>query len=245
MICFWIVFVLLCQSPTPLETGLSATEILARVDDNYVSTTKQVTSTMIIHGRRSERTVKALSYIQGMDKAYTEYLFPEREKGTKMLKLKNELWLYSPDTDRTVKIAGHMLRRSVMGSDLSYEDYLEDPELSHLYQATLDGSEKLDDRDCYVLQLTAKTDDIAYFSRRLWVDRERFIPLKEQRFAKSGKLLKELTVTEVFRIETRWYPRTMTFKDVLQSGLGTEFIIDAIEFDPAIPDSYFSTAALR
>ena len=35
-------------------------------------------------------------------------------KGTKMLKLDKEMWLYSPSTDRTIMISGHMLRQSVM-----------------------------------------------------------------------------------------------------------------------------------
>jgi hypothetical protein len=36
-----------------------------------------------------------------------------------MLKLGDQLWTFSPSTDRTIQIAGHMLRQSVMGSDMS------------------------------------------------------------------------------------------------------------------------------
>lgn len=49
--------------------------------------------------------------VKGDHKGYTEYLAPAREKGTKMLKLENQLWIYSPATDRTIQIAGHMLRQ--------------------------------------------------------------------------------------------------------------------------------------
>jgi hypothetical protein len=35
--------------------------------------------------------------------------------------------------DRTIQIAGHMLRQSVMSSDMSYEDLMEDPKLVNLY----------------------------------------------------------------------------------------------------------------
>jgi len=46
-----------------------------------------------------------------------------------MLKLGDELWTYTPETDRIIKISGQMLRQSVMGSDLSYEDMMEDRKL--------------------------------------------------------------------------------------------------------------------
>jgi len=200
---------------------------------------------MVIKGRRATRTLQAESWIEGVNKAFTEYLSPAREKGTKMLKIGDELWIYSPSTDRTIKIAGHLLKRSVMGSDLSYEDYMEDPRLSNIYNAKLTGEEKIDERNCYVLELTGKKDDVAYYRRKMWVDKERYLPLKEELFAKSGKLLKRLVIKEVFKVEGRWYPKRMVFKDVLKSGAGTEFIIDSIEFDVEIPEYIFSKAALR
>jgi hypothetical protein len=45
-----------------------------------------------------------------------------------MLRLENQLWIYSPSTDRNIQNSGHMLRQSVMGSDLSYEDMLKQGE---------------------------------------------------------------------------------------------------------------------
>jgi outer membrane lipoprotein-sorting protein len=189
--------------------------------------------------------VKSKSWAQGNDKVFTEYLAPAREKGTKMLKLKDELWTWTPSTDRTIRIAGHMLRQAVLGSDVSYEDFMEDPELSNIYDVKVIGEEEIGDRTCHVLDLTAKVDEIAYYSRRLWVDGERYLPLKEDRFAKSGKLLKTVKIDEVFQIGERWYPKKMTFKDVLKKGDGTQFTIDSIEFDVDVPEHIFSKASLR
>ena len=220
-------------------------EILRRIDENLSAENMVATTTMVIHGRRASRSVTAKSWIQGTEKSFTEYLSPPREAGTKMLKLEDELWMYSPQTDRTIRIAGHMLRQSVMGSDLSYEDMMEDPKLENMYTAQIIGEEEYDARNCWVVQLTAKTDDIAYHSRKMWVDKERMIALKENRYAKSGKLLKTAEIEEVMRQEGRWYPKQSTFKDVLSQGEGTEYIIDSIEFNAEIPDYIFSRAALR
>ena len=200
---------------------------------------------MIIHGRRGSRSVEFKSWGEGEEKAFTEYIAPAREKGTKMLKLKDKLWMYSPSTDRTIRISGHMLRQSVMGSDLSYEDMMEDQKLTHHYKAVVTGTEPIDGRPCWVLNLTAKTKDVAYFMRKIWVDQSREIPLKEELYAKSGKLLKKLELKDVTRIEDRWFPKRILFKDMLKKGKGTEFVIQDIKFDQDIPKHIFTKAALR
>jgi outer membrane lipoprotein-sorting protein len=219
--------------------------ILQKIDENIGSDNKISQGKMIIHGRRGSRTIESKSWIQGTDQSFTEYLSPPREKGTKMLKLGDELWTYSPSTDRTIRISGHMLRQSVMGSDLSYEDLMEDRRLQNDYDAEVVGEEDLGDRPCWVLMLTAKKENIAYFSRKIWVDKERFVSLREERYAKSGKLIKTTQVKSVRRIENRWFPVEMVFKDELKSGEGTEFILDSVEFNAEIPDYVFSKASLR
>ena len=162
-----------------------------------------------------------------------------------MLKIEDQLWTYSPSTDRTIMIAGHMLRQSVMGSDLSYEDLMEDPKLQNLYDATVVEEVTYQERLCWVLELTAKDADIAYHSRKIWVDQERFISLKEERFAKSGKKLKTTKVMRVEKMDGRWVPVEIEFKDVLKRGKGTEFILNTMEFNADIPGHIFSKAALR
>jgi outer membrane lipoprotein-sorting protein len=219
--------------------------ILNQIDKNLTSDNRILTSKMIIHGRRESRTIESKTWVQGIDKSFTEYLAPAREKGTKMLKVEKMLWLYSPATDRIIQISGHMLRQSVMGSDLSYEDMMEDPKLTNNYEAKLTGSEIIDERDCWIVELTAKVQDIAYHSRKLWVDKDRLIPLQEELYAKSGKLLKKMELKDVTNIQGRWYPKRMVFKDMLKTGEGTEFTIETIQFDQMIPEYIFSKAALR
>jgi outer membrane lipoprotein-sorting protein len=219
--------------------------LLREVDRNLSSSNRIVSSSMIIHGRRATRTVRSRTWGVGEARAFTEYLAPARERGTKMLKLADTLWMYSPSTDRTIQISGHMLRQSVMGSDLSYEDMMEDRMLSEEYEAEVIGEESIDDRPCWLLQLRATVPDAAYHTRRIWVDRERKIPLRQELYAKSGRLLKRLDLEDIRRVDDRWYPYRMRFKDMLKRGEGTEFIVEEIEFDGEIPAHLLSKAALR
>ncbi len=222
-----------------------AKTILAKVDQNMASKNRIFESSMIVHGMRANRTMTARSYSVGEQKSFTEYLSPVREQGTKMLKVGNQLWIYSPATDRTILISGQLLRQSVMGSDLSYEDMMEDSKLTDKYSAVNTGTEVIDGRTCYVLELTAITTDVNYFKRKTWIDTERFVPLKEELYAKSGQLLKRTILSGVKQVQGRWFPTIIMYKDMLKAGDGTEFRMTSIQFDQVIPDYIFSKAALK
>ena len=222
-----------------------AKTILETVDKNMSSENRVFESDMIIHGRRSSRTIGSRSYSVGDKQSFTEYLSPAREQGCKMLKLEDKLWIYSPSTDRTIQISGHMLRQSVMGSDLSYEDMMDDRKLTEVYDATLVGNESIDGRDCYVLDLVANVNDVAYHSQKIWVDSERYVPLKQEMFAKSGQLLKRTTLSGVKMVQGRWFPMSMVYEDMLKDGKGTEFRMRSVKFNQDIPDYIFTKAALK
>lgn len=222
-----------------------ANAILNKVDANMTSKTLVSTSEMIIYGRRNSRTITAKGYSEGSQKSFTEYLSPEREKGTKMLKLDDRLWIYSPTTDRTIQLSGHMLRQSVMGSDLSYEDMMEDRKMTEMYNAKVIGEETIDGRKTWIVEMIAKVDDATYEKRKTWVDQERYIPLKEELYAKSGQLLKKVVMSEVKQFGNRWYPTKMNFKDMLKEGKGTDFIATEMQFDVKIPAYIFTKASLK
>ncbi len=236
---------MLLLAGTTLAAQPSGKEILDRIDANMSAQTRFVKSKMVIHGARTSRTIESESWSVGDEKAFTEYLAPAREKGTKMLKLEDKLWIFSPSTDRTIQISGHMLKQSVMGSDLSYEDMMDDPNLTSKYDAVVVGSESFNNTECWIVEMQAKVEDVAYQMRKLWVDKQRYIPLKEELYAKSGKLLKKTELTDIRKIGSRWYPGKITFKDMLKQGAGTEFIVDEIRFNVDVPEYLLSKAALR
>jgi outer membrane lipoprotein-sorting protein len=132
-----------------------------------------------------------------------------------------------------------------MGSDLSYEDMMDDRKLTDVYTAKVAGKDMIDGRNTYILELSAKVTDVAYYSRKMWIDSERFVPLKEELFAKSGQLLKQTALSDVRQIDGRWFPETVVYKDMLKQGSGTEFKITAIKFNQKIPEYIFTKAALK
>jgi outer membrane lipoprotein-sorting protein len=231
--------------PVALLHAQTGDDILKKVDQNMSLENKITVSTMVIHGERGSRSLEVKSWQRGTRETFSEFLAPPREAGKKMLKLKDMLWTYTPSTDRTILISGHMLRQSLMGSDLSYEDMMEDPHLPNLYSATVTGEEPVNGRTCWVLELTARKEDVSYERRTVWADKERFVLLRENLYAKSGKLLKTLEVREVLLVDGRWLAKSALYKDVMKEGTGTEFVVNSITVNTTLPDFLFSKAALK
>ena len=225
---------------------MSADDIMKAMDQNLNAESRIITSKMVVKGRRNNRTIESKNWVVGTELAFTEYLSPPREAGTKMLKIGEKLYTYSPQTDRVIQISGHMLRQSVMGSDMSYNDMMEDRPIEELYSATIEGSIMLDGRDHWIMILDAKVKGLSYPKRRSWVDKEYLLPKKEELYAKSGKLLKTASLEGIKKIEGRWFPSKFVYKDELKrNSKGTEWIIDNIQFNKKIPNSRFSKALLR
>jgi outer membrane lipoprotein-sorting protein len=219
--------------------------LLKQVDDNLWSNTKIITGRLIIDNGRRERVLVWENWMQGVERSFSHYLSPPREKGTKMLKVKGKLWLYTPRTDRKILIAGHLMRQSMMGSDLSYEDMMEDKKLSRAYEAQLEGCAETEESPCVVLYLLAHDKSTAYRSRRLWVDPLKKIVWKENMYAKSGKLLKTVEFLDYEMIGKRLFPKKMIFRDKLKNNTKTTYMFDSIEFDVEIPPETFSQRQLK
>jgi hypothetical protein len=129
---------------------------------------------------------------------------------------------------------------------MSYNDMMEDRPIEQLYDATIEGSIEINGREHWIMVLDAKVKGLSYPKRRSWVDKEYLLPIKEELYAKSGKLLKTASLKGIKKVQDRWFPSKFIYKDELKrNSKGTEWIIDSIEFNIIIPASRFSKALLR
>jgi outer membrane lipoprotein-sorting protein len=123
---------------------------------------------------------------------------------------------------------------------------MESDKLTDLYDFKILKEEELNGRQCYVLEGIAKEGvKVSYYRRVSWVDKERFIGLKEELYAQSGRLLKETKINEINEIEERWIPIDSVMEDKLRKNTYTEFKITQIEFNPEIPEGTFTLQNLK
>ena len=52
-------------------------------------------------------------------------------------------------------------------------------------------------------------------------------------------------ISDVIKIEGRWFPTTIIYKDMMKQGNGTEFKMTSIKFNKEIPEYIFTRAALK
>lgn len=247
-ICLSISILLFCllfaYSLPLLAEELTAEEIINRRDDNEYIITAYSEAEMIINNSGRTQT-KVMRSWQDEGNALAEFTNP-RDRGTKFLKRGDDLWMFFPEAEDLVKISGHMLEQGMMGSDFSYQDMLESDKLTDLYDFELLGEEEYEGRPAYKLEgVKVPGKEVSYYRRVVWIDRERFVGLKEELYAESGRLLKEARVLEVEEIDGRWYPVQMIMENKLRQNTSTEFIVNEIEFNPELPDDIFTLERLR
>ena len=221
------------QAPT-------AEQLMAAMDRNLTFESRRSRIVMTVQGRRT-RSYEIVSNARGQEDAAMEYLSPARDKGTRMLKLGDELWLYLPAVDKVQKISGHMLRQGMMGSDVSYEDIMTSRQLLTQYRATVTGEDAADGRPCWRLEMIARDDSVAYPKRVSCVDKELAIPLKQELYALSGMLLKVWTMSDIREFAGgRRYPAKMSVEDRLRKESVTTLEFEEIQFGAPLENEVFS-----
>jgi outer membrane lipoprotein-sorting protein len=176
--------------------------------------------------------------------SFIEFFNPE-DRGTKYLRKGGRLYVYTPDKEGITLISGHMLKESMMGSDMSYEDTIENETLSSRYNAVLLGEEALNGKQAWVLELNAKNRDESYPKRKLWIDTETGDLLRYELFALSGAMLKEYNLLSVELINGKRFPVESEIRDLLRRGSRTVFVMKNVILDKPIPDSVFSQRNLE
>jgi len=229
------------QTPT-------AAELLNRVDNNEIYSTIEYEGEIIIEyqGRRYVKVMKAWG--RGNTHSFIEFTNPE-DRGTKYLRRDGRLYVYSPDNEGVMLISGHMLKESMMGSDMSYEDTINNDTLSSRYDPVLAGSEVWNgnsgNRDAWVLELNAKRRTESYPKRKLWIDKETGDLLHYEMYALSGAKLKEYTLLRVETIGGRRFPVEGEMRDLLRRDSKTTFVMRNVTLDRPIADSVFSMRNLE
>ncbi|MBA7540374.1 hypothetical protein ES705_32671 [subsurface metagenome] len=223
---------------------MTAEEIINKRDDNEYFDTAQMEAEMIIVSG-SRKIIKTMDVLSDKKNSLVEFTNPQ-DRETKFLKREDDLWMFFPDAEEIIKISGHMLNQGMMGSDFSYQDVMEADKLTDLYDFEIIGEEEIDDRPCYILEGIAREGvKVSYYRRVSWIDKERFIGLKEELYTQSGRLLKETKANIIEEIEGRWVPTNSVMENKLRKDTYTEFTITQIKFNLEIPEETFTLQNLR
>lgn len=154
-------------------------------------------------GNQRQRTVLTSSIQNGdVTKTVSKFIAPAEVSGTSILihdydNKPADMWIYLPSTRKVRRIAGSERKGSFMGSEFTNGN-LSRPDMKE-YAYKLLGSENHGGKDCYKIEITGKTPEIAkmdgYFKQNSWIDKSLNLCLKTSYYDQKGKLLK----TQLFK----------------------------------------------
>jgi outer membrane lipoprotein-sorting protein len=239
-----LLFALMIIAAVPASLmAISAEDIIKNLEKNTVVDTARTNGSLVITDRFGTKTSSFISYARGADSMLIEFTSVE-EEGMKILRTKDEIYLFYPDAEELIRMQGSALKESVMGSDMSYEDMTGGKSLLKSYSVTLEGTEEIAGVHCYKVSMTAKNRNVPYYRQTMWIDSELFIYRQIHKFSRSGKLLKEITAGDIKKVSGRVVPFHLVLKDTLKRNSSTEFFIEGIEIDIKLDPGIFSLEEL-
>lgn len=134
---------------------------------------------------KKERESQYRVLSDGQGKSLVETLKPERQKGRKLLMTDSDLWFYSPDIRKPVRVSlQQKLTGEVANGDLANTNFAGD------YNAQLVGEEKIQGKNLKRLKLKSKSKSATYSSINYWLDASSGAPVMAEFLSTSGKVMK-------------------------------------------------------
>jgi hypothetical protein len=180
---------------------------------------------------------------------------PKKEQGVGMLTYEygkagkdNDSWMYLPALSKVKRIASSSDSNddsgSFFGSEFSLED-MEDVKVNE-YSFQVLGEENYKGRQVWVVEYTPGAERAGksrYSKTTAWVDKERYISLKKNLY-RQGKLYKQLTVSDIEKIDDVWVARKLTMNNLATRRMSIMNII-SVAYDQEVSDEFLTTRTLE
>jgi Outer membrane lipoprotein-sorting protein len=174
-----------------------------------------------------------------------QVLYPKERKGESVLLRKigngpaSGSVFVPPNTVRPIDD----LKEPLFGSDLSYEDVVEN--FFAWEQQALVGTEKVDGVNCQILESKPGKDQPSiYGSVRSWIDVRRLVPLRVEKYASAGQLLRRIDTIDVVADAGRQIPATLSFNGA-RTNSSTLLAGSRVRRNVIYTDRDFSTEGLK
>jgi outer membrane lipoprotein-sorting protein len=123
---------------------------------------------------------------------------------------KHDLWMFLPTLKKPTRVSFEQrLTGEVSNGDLARTNFASD------YDSKLISEDKVDNKACYKLLLTANTKDVAYRQIVYWVEKNSYLPVQVKFYALSGKLLKTGKYSSVKHVLDKNRVTQLTITDAL------------------------------
>jgi hypothetical protein len=180
-------------------------------------------------------------YIKGLDKALIVFRGGKND-GRKALTVGQKMWLLVPGAENPIPItANQRLMGGASFGDVARMRFAED------FRAEVrPETERVGDRTCHVLDLTAVSPKTPYPRVTLWIDAEEKLPRKLLFFLPSGKAAREVLFTKFQKVQNKTVVSEMEIRDLLGPQSKSVTRLEYLKIRPAqIDDAIFTPEGAR
>ena len=170
--------------------ALDGNDILRKVDRNLEPESYEMYRKFINiepNGNRKEFVLYSVK--KGRDKVVALFLDPPSDKGRATLRTGDNMWLYIPNVGKPVRITS---LQSVIGGVFNNADILR---IDYAVEYNVESA--TEEKDHYLLNLKARSGEVAYDRLKMQVDRKLLLPVRIEAYAASGLLIKTLYFKDI------------------------------------------------
>lgn len=243
---FIIFLALFLSSGTVFSENIYPTEIVKRADDLLQGASNRGTYKMRVVTPSWTRELTLKVYSENKEKTFIRILSPAKEAGIGTLRIKNEMWNYLPNVERTIKIPPSMMLQPWMGSDFANDDLVNESSIVNDYTHSFVSAENIDGYKVHVIQLDPKPDAPVIWGKMMFWVREDDVPLREEYYDERGKLIKVLDYSDIGKVSDRIMPRVWTMTSKVKAGHYTEIKLETdVEYNVPIDPEIFTLPYLK
>ena len=236
----------LMMSTAAVAQNLTAKEIIEKADQKQRGETSVGELKMTIVRPTWTREMVMKSWSKGTEYMLILVTAPARDKGTAFLKRENEIWNWQPTIDRVIKMPPSMMMQSWMGSDFTNDDLVRESSIVVDYTHKLLGTETIEGRKCYKIELTPKENAPVVWGKVLsWIDTEEFMQMKAEFFDEDGYLVNTMYGKNVKKMDDRLLPSILEVVPADEEGHKTIVEYLNLNFNKPIEESFFSVQNMK
>jgi len=249
-------FLLLMSGWIKAREKLSGEEIVKKSRQIFYSAGKDFKAKVLMkliskNGKRRIRELTMLRLNIGESGEQKYYMYFHRPADVRQMTFmvwkypekNDDRWLYVPSIKLVRRIAANDKNSGFVGSDFTYEDVSGREVAEDTY--TLKGEEALNGKPTYVVESTPRDEKSTYYSRKVsWIDKETFLPLKEEYYDKRGNLSKRFTADKIESIQGKATIMQRSMANV-QNGHRTLVIFEKVNYNVGLKEDIFSERYLR
>ena len=227
--------------------NLSAKSIVQESNDLMLGKSSFSKMTMTITRPEWTRTISMQSWSLGEDFYMIYITAPARDVGQVFLKREQDMWNWMPSINRVIKIPPSMMMQSWMGSDFSNNDLVKQNSIIVDYTHRILGSEIIDGRDCYKIELLPLDDaPVVWGKIIMWISKKEFFQLKTEFYDDYMALINISTATEIKNMGDRDLPSVFKIYPADKEGNITELRMNHQEFNiKGIDEAFFSQQNMK